>query len=418
MVSFHSLFGDDAEVLYDRDFQVLLLANILPPLGSAVLSPVLDSLIEPFATTTADIGLMISLFTAPAIVMIPIAGVLADRIGRKPILTVALLLFGIAGTAIAFTTDFRIALGLRLLQGVAFAGIAPIIITSLGDLYDTTKEATAQGIRFMGSGISTVVFPFLSGILVVIAWHLPFLIYAIAIPIGIVVHVWFDEPTDRSDAETPTAEPTDMRSHLAALYRLARQRRALGMVIARALPNALWIGFLTYNSIVVVRLLDGTPTQAGILVAFASVAFATAASQAGRVTAAFDSRLYPLLGANVCLLLGLVVFFLAPILVLAGIGIGIMGLGYGLSLALYRSIITGLATESLRGGLVSLAESLGRVASTVTPIVMGGFISITASDLGLGLSLQLAGIGIAVVGGIGGIVLMLVVSAAPPIHYE
>jgi hypothetical protein len=43
-----------------------------------MLSPVLESLIDPFGTSAANIGLMISFFTAPAIVVIPIAGVLGD----------------------------------------------------------------------------------------------------------------------------------------------------------------------------------------------------------------------------------------------------------------------------------------------------------------------------------------------------
>ena len=139
MLSLQSLFGDDAAIIRERDFRLLLLANVLPVLGSSLLSPVLNSLIEPFGTSPADVGLMISVFTAPGIVIIPVTGVLADRYGRKPVLVTALVVFGLAGSAIALTTEFRIALGLRLLQGVGFAGISPIIITSIGDLYAGAK---------------------------------------------------------------------------------------------------------------------------------------------------------------------------------------------------------------------------------------------------------------------------------------
>jgi len=44
MLSVKSLFGDDAYILDYRDFEVLLLANLFPTLGSGLLLPILDSL--------------------------------------------------------------------------------------------------------------------------------------------------------------------------------------------------------------------------------------------------------------------------------------------------------------------------------------------------------------------------------------
>jgi MFS family permease len=427
-----SLFGDDAAVLRDADFQTLLLANVLPPLGAALLSPILDSLIDPFGTSAADIGLLVSFFTAPAIVVIPVAGALSDRYGRKPVLVAALVLFGVAGSAIAFTTEYRVALALRTLQGVAFGGLTPIIITSLGDIYEGTAEATAQGIRFTGSGLTQTVFPLLSGSLVAVAWQYPFLIYAIALPVAAVVALRFEEPTaargggagsgdrDRNgDSGSRAADGAGAEgSRLRALFGLVRQRRVAALVVARGLPLTVWIGFVTYNSIVVVRVLDGTPAQAGGLVAVGSLAYATAASQAGRVTARFDSRLYPLVAANVCLGTGFGLFLLAPSLAVAGAGIAVAGAGFGLALALYRSVITGLAGESLRGSLVSLAEAFGRVVATATPILMGAVIAVATPRVGLAGAVRLAGLGAAVVGGVGGVVCLLVASRSPPVDHE
>lgn len=418
MALLRSLFGEEAEILYERDFQALLLANVLGPLGAGVVSPILDSLIDPFAVSAANVGLMISFYTAPPIAIIPIVGALADRYGRKPILVGSLVLFGVAGSAIGFTTDFRVVLLLRLLQGVAFGGITPIIITSIGDIYAANEEATAQGIRFTGSGLSSTVFPLLSGVLVVIAWQYPFFLYAMALPFAVAVYRWFDEPTDADDAATSVADGGDRRSRLHALFLLVRQRRVFAMIVARGLPIFVWIGFLTYNSIIVVQFMDGTPTQAGILVAVGSLTYATAASQAGRITSMFDSRLYPLVGANACLGVGFAIFLFTPFLPIAGVGIAIVGVGFGLTLALYRSIITGLASESLRGSLVSLAEAFGRVTATGTPILMGGVIAVAAPRLGLASAVRVAGLGAAVVAGAGGVICLRLASTSPPVHHE
>jgi ACDE family multidrug resistance protein len=74
VVSASALFGQSARIVRDRNVQLLLTATLFPVLGTALVSPVLDSLIVPLDATAASIGLMISVFTAPAIVMIPIAG--------------------------------------------------------------------------------------------------------------------------------------------------------------------------------------------------------------------------------------------------------------------------------------------------------------------------------------------------------
>ena len=434
MLSLASLLGDDAAVLRDRNFQLLLLSNVPPVIGTALLSPVLDSLVGPFGTTQTDIGLLISVFTAPGILIVPVAGALADRYGRKPVLVAALVLFGLAGTAIAFTTDFRVALGLRLLQGVGFAGIVPTLITSIGDFYEGSREATAQGLRFTVSGLSQAAFPLLAGVLVATAWQYPFLLFAIALPAAAAVAVWFEEPTAAGEAaadggrgDSDGDEPAPGReavdwdegvSYGRALAGLVRRPRVLALVVGRTLPVVVWIGFLTYNSIIVGDLLGGTPAQAGLLTAVGSVAFAGAASQAGRVTEFFDSRFYPLVAANCCLAVGLAVVLFAPGVPVAGVGILVTGVGFGLALSLYRSIVTGLASQSLRAGLVSVAEAGGRVTATATPVAMGAAIAALAPQLGFGPAVRVVGLGVAVVGGGGGVVCLLVARLSPPAPAE
>jgi ACDE family multidrug resistance protein len=46
---------------------------------------------------------------------------------------------------------------------------------------------------------------------------------------------------------------------------------------------------------------------------------------------------------------------------------------------LYRSTISTVAPEALRGSLVSLGESVGRIGSTVAPVVMGGAVAVAVA---------------------------------------
>lgn len=396
MSSLSLLVGDHSDLLRKRNFQILLLANLLPPLGSSLLSPVLDSLVDPFGVSPSKIGLMISVFSAPAIVLIPIAGLLSDYFGRKPILIVGLLIFGAGGTMIAFTTDYNIVLGLRLLQGVGFASTTSIIITSLGDLYSGTEEATAQGIRFTGSGISQTVFPLVSGVLVSIAWEYPFFIYALSFPVAVTVYLWFNEPVNKDDLGKNQLR-ADRREYLVDLFGVVRRKEIIGLLLARATPPAVWIGFLTYNSLIVVQILNGSPAQAGLLAAIGSVTYASAATQTGRISDIFASRFYILLVSQILISGGLVIVLFADAIVVSSLGIVLLGLGFGTALPIYRSIITGVAPVSLRGGVVSLSESVGRVAATVTPVAMGTGIAYLEPTTGITAALQITGLGLSLV---------------------
>jgi len=286
-------------------------------------------------------------------------------------------------------------------------------------MYDGERETTGQGIRFGVSGLTTAVFPVLAGFLVVVAWQSPFLLYGIAVPIAAVVYFRFDEPSAASGTspdrptETP-AESTDDERYLSKMADVIARVHVVSFLVARAVPVFLYIGFLTYNSIVVVRLGGGTPQQAGVLVAAASVLYALSATQAGRISAFFDSTTYALVGANVCLGGGLIVFVLLPAFETALLGTASIGLGFGVTLSLYRSIVTDLAPENHRGGLVSVGETVGRVAATVSPVAIGVLVAALESAFGFSGAVRWTLTGVGLVGVSAGVASVLVMTATTP----
>jgi MFS family permease len=404
------LFGPDAAAVSDPDFRLLLAANAMGALTTALVSPVLDSLTGPLGVDAATVGLIVTAATAPSVLLIPLSGLLTDRVGRKPVLVAGLTCFGVGGLAVALTTEFRVVLALRALQGVGFSGITPVIITSVGDLYEGDAEATAQGIRFGTSGLSQAVFPAIGGAAVVVAWQAPFVIYGLALPVAALVALRFDEPAipGRTDGG-----PAPGREYLAGLTRLAVAPRAAGYVLARMVVVLPFIAFLTYNSLVVVRFQGGGPGTAGVLVALFSTVFAVTATQAGRVVAALD-RTPPLVAGNLLLGGGLAGFALAPGPLMAAPAAAAMGVGVGLTFSLYRSVVTGLAPQQYRGGLVSVAESGGRLAATVTPLLVG--LALAAVEPRLGAeALRWVVVGVGVLSAATGTALVVAAGRAPPV---
>jgi MFS family permease len=397
------IFGDHADAIRDTELQVLLLAGITAPLSVSLISPLFDILIEPFGATPSTIGLLVSAYTAPALFVIPLGGVLSDRYGRKPVLIAGLVLFGFAGTAIAAVSEFRTVLALRVLQGVGSAGISPIVITSIGDLYSDAEAATGQGLRIGAVGGAQTVFPPLAAALAIFAWQFSFLLYGMAIPIAFVVYRYFEEPSV-DDYDT-----AGDRSYFRQLFLLAIRPRVFPVLVAYAGPVFLYFGFQAYVSVHVVRILDGTPRGASVVVALFSIVYAVAATQTGRIAERFAGRYRPLVGSNIVMTAGLAGFAFAPTFPASVLAGAVFGAGYGLTSSFYRSVLPEFAPSSLRGGLVSAAETLGRAGATIAPIVVGALIGLLGPIMGFNDAIRWAIFGI---GGAAGLLGVIAVSIA------
>ena len=418
MVSSRTLFGEEGDVLHDQQFQLLLSAIPLVAVGVALISPILESLTGPFGVSSTAIGQMVAVYVAPGIVVIPVSGLVADRYGRKPLVVFGLVLFGIAGSAIALTTDFRIALGLRFLQGLGWSALSPVVITAVGDLYTGAREATAQGIRFTTVGVAQAAIPPIAGFLVVFGWQYPFLLYALAVPIGFAIWLWFDEPTSigaEAGDDDPAPESFEGQSQLRALAALSTRPRVLTVLVARQVPTFAWYAVLTYNSILVVQVLGGTPGIAGTLIAASSMAKAIAATQVGRATAYFRRRVDLLLVVHVLLALGLAASGFAPSLAWAGVGFVAIGLGLGVTMSIYRSVFTSFAPAELRGGLTSVSETSGRVTATSAPILLGASILFLEPTIGSATAIRWTIAGAGLVGGAVAVPALLVAIRSPAV---
>lgn len=414
MAFVETLFGDEARTVNSRQFSLLLLANINAALGTVLVSPLLETLTGPFAVSDVRIGLLMTAFTAPPVVGIPLVGMLSDRYGRKPVLVVGLLLFGLSGAAVGLAPTFEVAVLLRVVQGVGYAGITPVIITAIGDLYAGTAEATAQGLRFTSSGVAQGVFPLVAGVLVGIAWQYPFFLYLLAVPVAAVVAVFFTE-TGTVDAAPVTADggtESSRGAYVRDLARLAIHPKIASVLVAFAVAAFLYIAFLTYNSFLVVRVLDGTPGVAGAFITVTSVVYAVTASQAGRVTDYFGSRVVPLVIGNLLMGGGLALAALAPSIGVAAVAIGVMGTGIGLAFSLLRSVLTGLAPEAYRGGLVGVGESVIRLANSLAPLVVGWVVTLFATTATETAAIRYGLLSVGVVAALVGTVAMLGAGAA------
>lgn len=84
-----------------RSLSLVYAASLALMMGVNFIQPALPAMTEPFGISDSALSLIMTVFTAPAIVLSPIFGVIADMYGRRLLLAGGLILFGISGTAMA-----------------------------------------------------------------------------------------------------------------------------------------------------------------------------------------------------------------------------------------------------------------------------------------------------------------------------
>lgn len=386
------VFGEEGNVAVDPQLQVLTLASAMLTTGVVMISPLLSGLTGPFSVSQTRIALLITAFTAPPIVAIPVAGVLADRIGRRAVLVPGLLLFGLAGGAVGATTSFPLALALRALQGVGFGAAMPLTVTVLGDLYEGGRETTAQGIRMAVNFVFNIVTPALAGALVALSWRWPFAIYLAAVPIA--VAAWLLLPEIEPD------ERRSLRRYASELLVLVRQPVMALIMLTFLLRFVLFYGYLTYVSTLGTERIGITAAVVGLAVSTKGALSVVGSSQVGRLTARLP-RVGVVGGTFALSGIGAALPGLLPTTGALFLGSALLGIGDAVYGTVQKSLVTGYAPLDLRAGAISVANLFQSVGKSGVPAAMGVVLGLYGSEVAFAvLGAVGGGIGVALAAGI------------------
>ena len=345
-----------------RALAIVYAASISLMMGVNFIQPALPALSEPFQVSDAQLSWIMTVFTAPAIVLSPIFGFIADLYGRRLLLGVGLILFGLFGTAMAFAPSFAWLLTFRTLQGVAFSAVIPLTIVLIGDLLEGDKEISGQGLKVFLDRIGYFVFPPLGGLLAAIAWFWPFIFYLLTIPVGLAALFWM--PETKGKHKEPAA------NYLGDILRLARHPRLVIAFAAGFLRFFLDYGFLTYFPLFLVRTHGISTATAGLLYPFFAVGAMATSSQAGRIAAGRDKAnilfyAFVVSGGAV-----LAVPFIGNVWLVGG-ALFFYGLANGVISPMQKSLLTQNAPAELRGGIVSLDRLIQQVSKTTSTSIVG-----------------------------------------------
>ena len=334
------------------------------PLSLNMFLPSLANIADDLGTDYAMIAWSVSGYLAITAVLQLIIGPLSDRIGRRPVMLVALAFFGIASAGCALAQDFVTFLIFRMFQGGMTAGYT----LSMAIVRDTRSEREAVsliGYIGMSMAIAPMVGPMLGGMLdTIFGWRSVFVFYALS---GVVLFTacWFDLGETRVKAVHDTEHAAPQTTALLSEP----------LFWAFALCGAFSVGafyvFLTGAPLVAVAQFGVSTAELGVYIGTITVGFMFGGFIAGRYGARFDPATTMIAGRVVACLglsVGAVALSLTEPTPLLFFGSTIfVGLGNGITMP-----------ASNTGAMSVRPDLAGSAAGVLGSLIVGGGALLTA----------------------------------------
>lgn len=368
-------------------------------LGNSMLIPVLPDIKNALNLTPIQVSLIITLFSLPAGIIIPLAGFLSDRFNRKSIIIPALIIYGAGGAIAAIAAVFlkqhayTAILAGRVLQGLGAAGTAPIAMALCGDLFQGKDRSRSLGAIESSNGLGKVVSPILGSAVGLIAWYATFIFFpVIVIPVAISMWLLVKEPeVGRSKQQLPEY----VKSFINVLK--SKTGLLLSSYAAGAIALMVLFGILFYLSEFLEQQFGLDGIQKGLVLAIPVLFMSATSFITGFVIKKKNNLMKMLIVAGLTIMAASLAFlpFAAGVIIYFA-AISIVGAATGMVLPCLNTLITGAASVKERGLVTSFYGSVRFLGVAIGPPLYG-YLMVRGTGLMFWISAGLALLGAAFV---------------------
>jgi len=234
--------GAPAEHLPRALLLVVAALTAILPLSTDGLSPALPAVSAGLGVPTADVAGLMSAFVIAFAAVQLVCGMLADALGRRPIIYGGLILYVAASLLGALARDFPMLMLARVLQGLGCAAIVLLARTIVRDLLDRVAAARTLGLVGAIYGPVPILVPLASGALVTaFGWRAPLLGMALVCAFVMLASLRALPETLRPAHRLPL----DPRGVARSLMQVARSRPLLAYMAGNAFA---YTGILLFSA--------------------------------------------------------------------------------------------------------------------------------------------------------------------------
>lgn len=360
--------------LDDKRWAIVSIASIplVMTLGNSMLIPILPTMEKELDITSFQSSLIITVYSVVAILFIPIAGYLSDRLGRKKVIIPSLLLTAIGGAIAAFSSwqmqsGYWLVLIGRTLQGVGAAGAFPIVLPLVGDMFRSKEKVSSSlGIIETANTFGKVLSPILGSLLASIIWFLPFVTIPIFCTISIFMMIFLVKSPKKKD--TPNFR--EFLTKTKTLYKY-NNRWLNSIFIIGGILMFILFGVQFYLSSVLESQYQVGNIKKGFLLAIPLGALCLASFIAGKRIKEKKKLMKWITFIGVLLLAASVVLLSFFENLWVNIGIFVFGcIGIGIGLPCLDSLITDGIEEESRGTITSIYSSMRFIGVAFGPPIV------------------------------------------------
>ncbi len=362
----------------------LLLAATMTVMAGAIVAPSLPNISEVFADTPHIALLSKLVITLPALfiaIFSPLAGNIADRLGRMPLLLGSLLLYALGGTSAYLMDNIYLILLSRAVLGIAVAGTMTTVVTLAGDYFEGGERKSFLGLQGAFMAMGGVVFVMLGGVLADISWRTPFLIYLLSLPVAAVAFRILREPDARQQDDQG-----DEETGVSALPRIAwliYVNILLGMILFYMIP--VQIPFLLKELGIEQNYLSGVAIGVGTFFsALTSISYRKLSTKLS--FPAFFAIAYLLIGGGY----GLVAMADGLSLVIGGLIVS--GLGIGMLIPNTNIWLLSILPERIRGFGSGISGTFLFIGQFLSPIAVRPLVEAFSLSAAFGYAVIPAGV--------------------------
>jgi DHA2 family multidrug resistance protein-like MFS transporter len=189
---------------------VLAVAVFVVSIDSTVLNVALPTLGRALKASTGQLQWMVDAYSLALAGLLLLTGTMSDRFGRKKLLVLGLVVFGVASVAAAFSTSAWELIAARAVMGVGASAFMPGTLSILVHVFSEEERPKAIGIWGAVTALGAVTGPLIGGVLLEhFWWGSLYLVNIIVVGLAVLgALVLVPESTD------PTARPLDVLSTL------------------------------------------------------------------------------------------------------------------------------------------------------------------------------------------------------------